>query len=202
MSTKTEARRKDLRSRLTDIAERTVAEGGVDALRARDLAREAECAVGAIYTVFDDLTQLALAVNGRTFRRLGAHVADAVARAGTTDPGDRLVTMGCAYLHFAADNPKTWRAIFDLQMTDEDAVPDWYLDEMGRLFGLIAQPLAQLRPELDSRHIDLWTRALFSSVHGIVLLNLEKRLSAVPRDDVEAMITLVLRNFSGLNPEA
>jgi AcrR family transcriptional regulator len=170
MSKKTEARRQQLRSRLIDAAERRVAEGGVDALRARELAAEAGCALGAIYTVFDDLTELALAVNGRTFRRLGAAVAEAVARQGEAAPGDQLVTMGCAYLHFAAANPKTWRAIFELKMTDADSVPGWYLEEMARLFALIAEPLSRLRPDLPPEDVQALTRALFSSVHGIVLL--------------------------------
>jgi AcrR family transcriptional regulator len=197
MSKKTEARREQLRSRLIDAAERRVAEGGVDALRARELAAEVGCALGAIYTVFDDLTELALAVNGRTFRRLGAAVAEAVARQGEAAPGDQLVTMGCAYLHFAAANPKTWRAIFELKMTDADSVPGWYLEEMARLFALIAEPLSRLRPDLPPEDVQALTRALFSSVHGIVLLGLEKRLSAVPADRIEAMIAMVLRNFVG-----
>ncbi len=44
-----------LREALVSAAERTVAAQGLSGLRARDLAREAGCAVGAIYTVFPDL---------------------------------------------------------------------------------------------------------------------------------------------------
>lgn len=202
MARKTESRREDLRERLLDAAEAAVTEGGVDALRARDLARAAGCAVGAIYTVFDDLTQLALAVNGRTFRRLGTHVAGAVAEGADPDPGEQLVTMGRAYLSFAVANPNAWRAIFELRMTESDSAPTWYLEEMGRLFGLIAAPLSRLRPDLPEAEIDTLTRALFSSVHGIVLLGLEKRLSAVPPERIDAMISTVLRNFAGASRKA
>ncbi|MFT6075628.1 MAG: AcrR family transcriptional regulator, partial [Yoonia sp.] len=61
MASKTETRRTELRNKLIDIAEKTIATEGLSALRARDLAAQAGCAVGAIYNVFGDLAELALA---------------------------------------------------------------------------------------------------------------------------------------------
>ena len=74
MSEKIEARKAALKKNLTDLAEAQIAAQGFASLRARDLAKEAGCSVGAIYNVFDDLTALTLEVNGRTFLRLGAFV--------------------------------------------------------------------------------------------------------------------------------
>ena len=71
MARDTAKRREDLRERLLDIAEAEVKANGSASLRARSLAVEAGCAVGAIYNVFDDMTGLTLAVNLRTFKRLG-----------------------------------------------------------------------------------------------------------------------------------
>ena len=71
MSEKTQKRHADLRARITDAAETAVIGGGISAIKARDLAREAGCALGAIYTVFDDMTDIVPAVNSRTFSRLG-----------------------------------------------------------------------------------------------------------------------------------
>jgi len=146
--------------------------------------------------VFDDMTGLTLAVNGRTFRRLGAYVSEAVASKGGDDPTDRLVTMALAYLQFASENPLLWRALFDVEMSAERDVPTWYMDELGRLFSIIAGPLSDLHPDASAADIDLRTRALFSSVHGIVLLGLEKRISGVPNDKIESMIEYVLRNVN------
>jgi len=39
-------------------------------------------------------------------------------------------------------------------------------------------------------------RALFSSVHGIVLLGLENRISGVPRERIEDMISQVLTQIT------
>ncbi len=196
MARATDQRRDALRDTLTDIAERQIREEGLTSLRARPLAQEAGCAVGAIYNVFDDMTGLTLAVNGRTFRRLGAHVSEAVETKGGSDPTDRLVTMALAYLQFASENPLLWRALFDVEMSADRDVPSWYMDELGRLFSIISGPLSELNPDADAARIDLMTRALFSSVHGIVLLGLERRISGVPQDKIESMIEYLLRNVT------
>jgi signal-transduction protein with cAMP-binding, CBS, and nucleotidyltransferase domain len=71
-------------------------------------------------------------------------------------------------------------------------VPEWYLAELAQLFAHIGRPLALLFPELPRDELDLMVRALFSSVHGIVLLGLEKRISGVPRPQIEHMLGQVL----------
>ena len=195
MASKTEARREALRTNLIEIAERTIATEGLRALRARELAKEAGCAVGAIYNVFGDLTDLTLAVNARTFHRLGADVAAALAEA-PQDPVEQLVVMAQAYHHFAAANHLSWRALFDVERPAGEAAPDWYLQEMGRLFAYISDPLAVIFPDRTPEDLALLTRALFSSVHGIVLLGLDEASAGVPTEDIDRMIALVLRQFA------
>ena len=195
MAGKTEQRRQELRETLTLIAERVIASEGLGALRARDLAKEAGCAVGAIYNVYGDLTELVLAVNARTFQRLGADVAEALAEA-PQDPVAQLVVMAQAYHRFAAANHHSWRALFDVERPAGETAPDWYLQEMGRLFTYISDPLTVLFPNRDAGEIALLTRALFSSVHGIVLLGLDEASAGVPASDIDRMIEMVLRQFA------
>jgi AcrR family transcriptional regulator len=196
MARDTAKRREDLREKLLDIAEADIRENGLAALRARTLAEQAGCAVGAIYNVFDDMTGLILAVNGRTFRRMGAFVSDAMKAGTDTSPTGILVTIAKAYLSFAIENPNLWRALFEVEMSTEGSVPAWYMDELGRLFSIISSPIAELNPNSSASEIDLMTRTLFSSVHGIVLLGLEKRISGVPRERMEDMIEYLLKRVT------
>lgn len=189
---KVDERRAALRLKLIDLAEAQIAEGGLVSLRARDLAKGAGCAVGAIYNHFDDLNALILEVNGRTFSRLGEAVGGAVAQAEVLDPKQRLIVMSHAYLDFAAEQQTLWRALFDVQMSLDGPVPDWYLQALGGLFAYIAAPLREMFPDMPEAELDLMTRALFSSVHGIVLLGLERRISGVPIDQIREMIAQVL----------
>jgi AcrR family transcriptional regulator len=198
---KADLRRQELRARLIDIAEARIRTEGLPAIKARDLAREADCAVGAIYNVFSDLNGLIMAVNGRTFQTLGTVVAASVAAAPpdqqkADQPQAELITMSHAYLSFAAENTNLWRALFDLNMSTDMDVPQWYLAELGKLFALIAAPLARLFPEYTRQELELMARALFSSVHGIVLLGLQKRISGVPLDKIEDMIAILLSNVT------
>ncbi|AXI41204.1 TetR/AcrR family transcriptional regulator [Sulfitobacter sp. SK011] len=195
MAGKVEARKALLREALIDAAEAQIRLGGLSTLKARPLAQAAGCALGAIYNIFDDLDALVMAVNARTFRRLGAFVSARVTEAADQSPNTQLVIMSHAYLHFAADHTFLWRALFDLEMSVDGTVPEWYLLELRAVFGLIAAPLAQLFPDMKRDELDLMVRALFSAVHGIVLLGLERRISAVPQDQIETMLSQILREI-------
>jgi AcrR family transcriptional regulator len=189
--------RRRLREQLIDAAERLIAEHGLGALRARDLAQAAGCAVGATYTVFADLDALVLTVNARTLSQLDAHLRAASARPLKAETQAalataRLVALATAYLDFAAANQPAWRALFEHRMADGRAVPEGYRDQQMRLFGHIEEPLRLLRPELDTAARAALSRSLFSAAHGIVTLGLEARLTAVPLAALRQQLTMVI----------
>ncbi len=192
MASKTEARREDLRKRLVDLGEAEIIAHGLPALKARDLAAKAGCSVGAIYNVFPDLHHLALAISGRTFKRLGAQVAGAVAPLGDAPACERLLAMGLAYLGFAERNTAAWTALFEIDMAVGSEIPGWYMEALEALFDHIRRPVAELRPDLSVEDVEFLVRGLFSSIHGIVWLGLQKRISAVPHAELSRMITLIL----------
>src|SRR3954451_14246550 len=108
----TDQRRARLRDALVAAAERAIAKQGLGALRARALAEEVGCAVGAIYNVVEDLDDLVLLVNART---LAALERDLSAADRDGDPADgpnaavgRLVRMALAYLDFASTQTPRW----------------------------------------------------------------------------------------------
>ncbi|PWJ17402.1 TetR/AcrR family transcriptional regulator [Jannaschia seohaensis] len=185
-------RRAALRARLIELATARIAAEGLGALKARSLAAEAGCSVGAIYNVFGDLDDLVLAVNGETFRALGAQVTAAVAKHAEADPAERMIVMSEAYLAYATENPLLWRALFDVNMRVDGDVPEWYLAALDRLLAIIDAPLAEVFPDLPPEEIRVRTRALFSSIHGITLLGLERRISAVGQDRLSDMIRYII----------
>jgi len=103
MAGKVAEKRKALKENLILLADAKIKQDGLAALRARDLAQEAGCATGAIYNVFDDLSELILSVNARTFHRLAADVTAALDDA-PKDALDQLIAMGDAYHQFAREN--------------------------------------------------------------------------------------------------
>lgn len=192
-------RRATLRETLIDLARVRIMADGTAALKARDLAKSAGCSVGSIYNVFGDMHDLVMAVNGQTFAALGTHVTQAVEASAASDPTERMIVMAEAYLDYATRQPSLWRALFDVPITEESDLPDWYLSALDNLLAIIDAPLRQVYPSLPDEEIRLRTRALFSAVHGIVLLGIEDRISGVPDDRLSDMIRFILMSATGRN---
>jgi AcrR family transcriptional regulator len=192
-------RRAKLQSALVDAAENTIARDGLAALRARDLATEAGCAVGAIYTAFPDLDAIVIAVNMRTLALLDRHlraVSGSEPTMAEVKPEDRdlarLVRLAIGYLGFAAKHGPRWRALFEHRLPDGQAVPEWYLTEQNRIFSFVEEPLRTIRPDLTATELAMLARTLFSAVHGVVSLGLEQKLGELAPRRLREQIALVV----------
>lgn len=196
-------RRKDLKASLIDAAERMIAEEGLKSLRARDLATAAGCSVGQIYNVFADLDTLILEVNARTLALLEAALSRrrAGSVAGEGGAGPKIVALAAAYLSFADDHRRRWRALFEHGMAGGGALPAWYAAERARLFAAIEDPLAILLPHCPEAERRLLARTLFSATHGMVDLGLDEKLDALPmqvlRVQLETVVAAMLRGLVG-----
>jgi AcrR family transcriptional regulator len=192
----TAERRDRLREALIDAAERAIGKGGLTELRARTLAEDAGCAVGAIYNVVDDLDELVLLANMRTLAALereltAAGDAPRTASSGSEAAIAQLVRLALAYLAFAANNMPRWRALFDHRMPGRE-VPEWYRRDQQRLFRHVEEPLRALLPGATAKRRALLARSLFSAVHGLVVLGLEEKLQAIPPPALREQITFIL----------
>ncbi len=181
-----ELRRAELKEKLIETAERLIEAQGLAGVKARPLAEAAGCALGAIYNVFPDLDALILAVSARTLARLDAHLAPRLASlkgAGLseTEAARRgLVDLALAYLDFAYAHRASWRALFEHRLPEGRSVPEWLLADQVRLFGKVEALLEPLLPAMSASDRALTARSLFSAVHGLVLLGLEEKLTAMP----------------------
>jgi AcrR family transcriptional regulator len=191
-------KRETLRKALIDAAEASIAQRGLAALKARDLAAEVGCALGTIYTVFPDLAALVVAVNSRSFRLLDAALREAADVATAAGGAPRavanriLIALAAGYLDFAAANLARWRALFEFRMPEGQDMPQWHLDEQAVLFGHLERPLAVLQPDLPAEERALLARSLFSAAHGMVLLGLEGKIVSLPLPYLREQVTMVV----------
>jgi AcrR family transcriptional regulator len=185
-----------LRTRLIDAAERTIAERGLAALKARDLAAEAGCAIGTIYNVFEHLDELVLAVGSRTLAMLDAALEAVRSRGpyGSTEEAIAdLVRLALAYLEFAARHRVRWRALFEHRIIGAHSLPDGYVEQQRALFSQVEGPLVTLLPGLDDERRRVLARTLFSAVHGVVALGLEEKLVSLPLSDLRQQVVAIVR---------
>lgn len=177
------SRKGQLRERIIDAAEAAIAAQGLAGLKARDIASRARCALGAIYTVFEDLDELILCVGARTLAQLEASMP------AQQSDGCDLQRLAHAYLAYARKEEPRWRALFEHRLPPEKPLPPWYAQDRDRLFSLLEAPLARLAPSEDPAALKRRARTLFSAVHGVVLLGLEEKLAPTPAATLEAQLT-------------
>ncbi|QEL25150.1 TetR/AcrR family transcriptional regulator [Bosea sp. F3-2] len=196
--TTTAARRERQRIQLIDAAERAIAEKGLAGLKARELAQEIGCALGAIYNLVQDMDELVLRVGSRTLARLDAALSVAAPQAPSSpaEAADALVAVALAYAAFARDYLRLWRVLFEHRMAEGSTVPDWAVSEQMTMFRHILGPLGVLLPDGSEAERVLLSRTLFSAVHGVVLVGLEEKLIAVPRRELDHEIEKLVRLVS------
>jgi AcrR family transcriptional regulator len=193
--TKAAERRQQLRDALISAAERTIETHGLSGLKARALAFQVGCAVGAIYNVVTDLDDLIIAVNSRTLAALERDLAaaDRVGDAAeAAAPVERLVRLGTAYLTFATAHRVRWRALFEHRLPVGKCLPERYVEDQRRLFRYVEEPLSELQPHLSDERRALVARSMFSAVHGVVMLGLEEKLHALPSEILREQVAFIV----------
>jgi AcrR family transcriptional regulator len=204
-------RRDQLKDALIDAAEGIIARDGLVALRARDIAAKAGCALGAIYTAFSDLDSIVIAVNMRTLALLDRCLRSASdaksmkADAKSENPDVvRLIRLALAYLDFAGKHSPRWRALFEHRLPDDQPVPTWYQSEQNRIFAFVEEPLRGIRPGLTASELALLARTVFAAVHGIISLGLEEKLGEMTarrlRDQTTLVVTAIARGLGSRAP--
>jgi AcrR family transcriptional regulator len=182
--------RDTLKARLIGVAEAVIAQNGLAAVQARAIAEAAECSVGTLYNVFGDIDGLILEVSHRTLQGIGEVLTAAARRSAELPLEARLMALAGAYLDFATVNRRRWRAIFDHQAAEDRVVPEGFAQDRGRLLALLDAQLAQVLPQAEARSDA--AHALFASVHGIVLLALDAKLTPFDPARCERQIRFVV----------
>jgi AcrR family transcriptional regulator len=178
-----------LHDQLVVAAELAITRGGLQTLRARQLAEAVGCSVGAIYGVFPDLDALILTVNARTLAAIDIVMSQVPTAQG---PVAHLVQMSLGYLGYAAGNRALWAALFQHRVPEGQAIPSWYTDRQIAAFSHVEAPLAALLPDLPENQRALLARSLFSAVHGMVALGLDEKVAAMPMPVLRAQIQQVV----------
>lgn len=198
MRNKREEQREGLKTRLIDAAEVRIAAQGLRGLKARDITADAGCALGGLYTAFEDLDRLVLHVNSRTLARLGVALQLAAKGQG---PKETMAALAQGYVQFSVANFRLWSALFTHRLPEGVEAPDWHLAEHAVLIAQIIAPLSQLRPDLAGEALQQRARTVFAAVHGVVMLALTARFVSTPKDalagEVAALVDALTRGFAG-----
>lgn len=167
----------DLKRALTSAALSLVAEKGPKGFTLTEAARRAGVSAAAPYRHFADKAELLAAVAEQGFHELHADLAAAADR--VSDPKERVVELGRAYVRWAIGHPDHYQVMFgaeslkaeqpSMAMAGEQAFGD-LLDAITKCqeAGIVA--------DRDPREV---AAPLWSLVHGIASLAIGGQLGAV-----------------------
>ncbi|MGV9009288.1 TetR/AcrR family transcriptional regulator [Brevundimonas sp.] len=103
----------NLRQALIEATVGLVAEGGVERVTIREIARRAGVSSGAPFRHFQDRSALILAVAEEGMARLRAAIASDIAQSSSLPPVERLSSVADAYFCWAVQNPTHYRLLGD-----------------------------------------------------------------------------------------
>src|ERR1700743_541797 len=111
----------DFRERLCDAAAKIFMEKGEQGFTLRELASALGVSPMTPYRYFHDKDEILAAVRARAFQQFAQTLEGAYAKG--TDVISRANAAGEAYLHFALENPGTYKLMFDMNQPESGKYP-------------------------------------------------------------------------------
>lgn len=184
------------RDRLLVVAGHLLRREGPAALTVRRLADEAGTSTGAIYSLFGSKHDVVRAMYRAGFDNLASHQDEVDTRAGV-DPVERIRSHARAYRAAARARPHLYDVMFACPF------PEFVPDDQDRarslatLERLHAAVSAAIAAEAVDGNADVVTMVLWSTVHGLAMLELAGSLDVETRaDDVwDVTVETLLRGL-------
>jgi AcrR family transcriptional regulator len=190
----------DLRSALIRSAVELLRSEGPDALTLRGVARAAGVSQAAPYRHFADRRALVAAVAEEGFRRLQAAMLEAVRSA----PGPLgLKGVAIAYVRFGHENPAEYRIMFGPELGNQDDLPELQVTSRAVL-DFVAEGVRGLQAGglVVEGDAGMMAAALWSMLHGLVMLSLDGQVTGVTTSLDELVETTTRLMMFGMAPRA
>ena len=162
MGRRSDHTREELEALIIDAGHRLLGEVGYAKFSAREVAKRIGYSVGTIYNVFDNLDDLMLALNSRTFLDWAASVTRTLETAGS----DRIAVLVASYFGFAITNRNLWMAIYDHRLPPGAAFPERYARQRRVLTEILEREIAAVLPDDRKDRAPALARSLLATVHG------------------------------------
>ena len=185
MGRRSDHSREELRELALSAAREIIEEEGLRDLTVRKVAKRIGYSVGTIYNLFENIDELIAHLNAHTLDALQQYLA--AAPAGHT-PEDSLRALLGAYMKFAGENPKVWNSMFDDRPLGGRFPPDWYLEKIGRIFGVLENALSPLFGPGQDAERRRAARVLWCGLHGVWSLAAKDKLAIVTDEPAIVMV--------------
>lgn len=179
MARRSDHTRPELEELILSEGHKLLDEVGYERFSAREVAKRVGYTIGTIYNLFQNLDQLMVALNTRTFALWVATLSAGLDQAGT----DRVAALVIGYFDFAHRHPNLWMAIYDHRMPAGETLPDFYLQQRAKLTGLVEVEVARFLPHAGRDAVVALTRSLVATVHGHCFFDLNGTFAVLGETD-------------------
>ncbi|MCK5791275.1 MAG: TetR family transcriptional regulator [Alcanivorax sp.] len=191
MARRNDHTREEIQGMAIDATRTLIAKEGLEGVSARKVAQKIGYTVGTLYQNFENIHELILHANAFSLTQLLVELEKVYQAEPRALP--RIIRIANTYLDFGQRHEKQWTAIFRHTLPRDFIMPDWYQARIDALFSLIERAVRELAPGRDKKQIQLASRTLWSSVHGICILNIGNKLYsdniATPQTLMQSLVT-------------
>jgi AcrR family transcriptional regulator len=171
-----------------EAARKIVEKDGLRGLTTRRIATAIGYSAGTLYQLFEDLDDLIVHLNAETLDGLFQDCRDVETTAG---PEATLQGLAVRYIRYVNQHPKLWNALFEHNLPNGRALPEWYYERTNRLLGLADTALSPLIPEKQTGRHD--ANVLWASLYGIASLASSGKLGKTQTP--EALVRSLVENY-------
>lgn len=190
-----ELSRAEIRDNALEAGRVIIIKDGIRKLSMRQIAKDIGYTVGTLYNVFKNQDDLLLQINAITLDDMHLHIQNNIVPA--LKGREMLLAIANGYYSFARDNYYLWATLFEYSLTEEQTLPEWYLQKINTLINLAESAMQTV--VTDPQEAAVTARTLWASVHGICALGLSKRLQLTRTGSPEVLLhDLIDRYFAAL----
>ncbi|HOO81609.1 MAG TPA: TetR/AcrR family transcriptional regulator [Alphaproteobacteria bacterium] len=203
MARRNDHTREELKSLTLERALKIVKNEGFQKLTARRIAKEINYTPGTIYNMFGSMDGLYFALNAHTLDKLFETIAAPEQYPAEATISENIKTIAKSYMDFAQNNKELWLMLFNMSFPTKDKAPDWYREKVQSILDILENLLAPLFSENQTREKAIAARTIWSSVHGIYLMEQTNKIGFMSDKSALDMAECLIDNFiAGLQQNA
>lgn len=165
-------------------------------LSAREIARAIGYSPGTLYNIFENLDDVLLTLQTNMLSNL-LDVINSVEP--SADPADDIERIAEKVLEFAVNNRYMWNVLFTHSISANTKIPAALTENVTKIIDSVRTIIAKLIPGADPDEIDLASKSLLASIHGITAVAVtEKGPSLNPHTAQKFVKMLVTTYIRGL----
>lgn len=191
MARRNDHTKEEIRNMIVKTGCKLIEESGFSEFSTRKIAKKIGYTVGTLYNVYENYDDIILHINANTLDEMHNFIESRLN--DEAKGGDSIKNLAKTYIEFANRNPNRWGALFEYNISQDLCSSEWYNKKIEKLFSIVESFLLEFIS--DKSEISKHTKVIWSSVHGICVLSLTKKLNSEGVESVESLTDSLIDNY-------